>query len=48
MDLERDIVGSIVQDEAFQDLRLSSIIFPSSPLVSILQFIGIMISAICS
>ena len=48
MNVEGDIIGPLVQREAQQDLRSWSIIFPRSPLVSLLPFVGCPSSTICS
>ena len=48
VNVEGDVVSSLVQLVAQWDLRSWSIIFPSSPLVNLWPFVGCPSSAICS
>ena len=48
MNVERDIVRTVIQLVPLWDLRLWSIIFPSKPRVSLLPFVSTSSNAICS
>ena len=48
LDVKGDIVRTFVQLVPLRDLRSWAIIFPSSPLVGLLPFVGWSSSAICS